>query len=208
MITASIALATLDDVLRHPAMRTLADTVDGLSLEDRETLEEMILAGSLDVEDACGRWFRSRDDWAEVLDVACGQRVFYLRAFPVREIVAVRYAEDGDFDAAQDLPARAYAVLRGGRLGELTLRPTADALPESPASLRVTYKGGLAAMVHQLPANLRQGLVDQIAFAWKRSTNPEVQSLSHENGAVTYFRNGDGTPTFARAVSKYRARIF
>ncbi len=210
MIEASIAVCELDDVLRHEAFATIAGGEgDGaLTLELRESIEQAILAGSLDLEQACGRWFRYREDWTETLDVDDGQRVFPLHAYPVTEIVSVTYAESGDFTGVDPMPATKYTLLRSGRLGELTLRPTASWLCASPAALRVVYKGGLAALVHQLPANLREGLVDQIAFSWKRSQNIEVSSIVQERGAITYQRNGSGTPKFGRAVSRYRGRIF
>ena len=202
----SIVGASFADLLRQPALDGVAKAVaDGtLSLDQREQLQQLLLAATIDLERTCGRVLQ-RTTWTDVLDVdRDGQTLFHLRAYPVGTITSVTYADDGVFTGIAALPATAYALLRGGRTGELQLRSTADWLAAAPQSLQVVYTGGIAAHVSQLPADLQAAVTSQAAFGWKRDQNIDLHSVSQEQGSVTYYREGAGTPAFAEAVARYR----
>jgi hypothetical protein len=205
-MTPTIACATLPEVLRQPALDGLRRARDAgtLDLDLEEQLRQLVLAASQDLEDRCSRWFLRRE-WTEVLDVVRdGQRLFHLRAFPASAPTSIKYAATGDFTGVTAWPTTDYAMVRAGRLGELRLRDAGPWLEAGDGVLEVTYTGGLATMVHQLPADLRMAVAEQVAFCWKRTQSIEVSSLSQDQGSVTYFRNGEGTPTFAKAVTRYR----
>lgn len=204
---ASIACATLWDVLREPALNNLLKAKDAgtLPLDIEEKLQQLILDASADLERSCGRRFK-RQEWTEVLDVtrAC-PATFRLLAAPVHTITSVTYADDGDFQNGLVLAATDCRLRREGRLGELAVLDS-TVLP-GIGVLQVIYDGGLATRVERLPADLRQAVAEQVAFAWKRNLQIDVQSVSQDHGAVTYYREGDGTVGFYRARNRYRAAV-
>lgn len=201
----SIALASVWDVLNSPELEQYRTS---LAPELAEWIAQGILATSAELETETGRRFQQSTTlhpWTEVLDRECGQRVFQLRAYPVSAIVSVKTHPDGDFDAADavTLAATDYALFQQGRTGQLMLRERA-ALFDGPQTLQVTYQGGLASDVHQVPADLHLACVETVRLVMKRTPDLHISGKAQSGGSVTYFRNAPLPTSATAAIARYR----
>lgn len=202
-MTPTIALATVADVLNSKGMEAWANTTDLATLE---AIADAIHDFSLTAEQDTGRWFKKSTvdlPWTEVLDVECGQRVFALRAYPVASIVSIKSDADSDFASATALDPTSYALHQGGRTGQVILRSAAG-IVDGPQTLQITYVGGLALDVHQIPANLRRPCIEQVLLSLKRPENVDISGKAQSGGSVTYFRNTPLCTNASAAIDRYR----
>lgn len=202
--TPTIALATVMDVLNMEGLESYRASP---SLEIQEWIAQGILATSHEFEQATGRRFQKSTaaiPWTDVLDRECGQRVVQLPAYPVASIVAIKSAPDGDFASATALAATDYALVDGGRYGQVKFRSTA-ALYEGPQTLQVTYVGGLAQDVHHVPADLKLACLETVRLVMKRPENIDISGKAQSGGSVTYFRNAPLPKSAEAAIDRYRS---
>ena len=204
LVKATIDLCTVEAVLRSPFYehRRVSSSVADLHVDDREHLYQAIAAFSYQAEQHCGRWFRLAA-YTEVLDTDEGQHVVQLRAYPVASVASVKEDYEGDFASVTALDATDYALVRGGRSGQLRLRGTRPFI-EATQGLQVVYTGGLAAVVHQLPADLRMAAVEQVPYMLERAKTAHLTGQSGPEGSATYFRATPLLPSVAALLGPYR----
>jgi hypothetical protein len=200
-VAATIDLATLDEVRRSPALegeRTAATPDPDVN----EFLTMGIHAFSERAERECGRWFK-RATYTETLDIDCGQMLLQLRAYPIVAITSVKEALDGDFATATTVEPKTYALVASGRTGLLRLRHRF--FLEGPQNVRVEYTGGLAEETNQLPADLRQACVDQVAFEFRSAPKSHLRSEGQMQGSASYYRDETTLlPAVERVLAGYR----
>ncbi len=105
--------------------------------------------------------------YTEYLDVAAGQAVFSLKAFPVTTMSAVYQDTSRSFSGVSAISSALYSCITGSGL----LRVDQYGLMRGLASLKVVYAGGMAsttsAFVSAFP-DVADGLDRQIVHVWNR----------------------------------------
>lgn len=148
-------------------------------------------------------------DRTETYDVYEGDRVIWLRSFPVdlADDFAVKNAIDRDFAAAEVLDEELYSV--DATLGRIVFDRWG--LLPGPNVLQVVYNAGLGAAAANVVTDypdVATAVDMQVAFLYKRKDTLGMSSFSAEGGSVS-FLNPDGLiPQVKMLLDPLRREIY
>lgn len=202
-MTATLQLLTAQDVFASPAYADAASAGAGMTAEKRAFVEFCCKAVSEEAEAVTGRWFKL-NTYTETLDVKPMSRLLKLRGYPLDLTVAfdVREEATGNWGATTPIPTSELAAIAGGENGQIELRSTQFC--GGPQTVRVVYKGGLAADSDTVPDRLKLACVEQVIYIVKRAPNLHLESTSEEGGSSTYYRSSPLLDSVKRVFLSYR----
>lgn len=159
---------------------------------DAQSIALLVLVES--VSAACERYLdryvQSGISRTEYLNVEGGQTLFTLRAYPVASVTGVWFDLNQTFAASTQLSSTDYFSPIIDERGLLRLRYTLlddwYQIP-APATLKVTYTGGMAASTQAFIAtypDLASAIDRQVIYEFKRKNDPGSLSISSEAGSV------------------------
>lgn len=139
----------------------------------------------------------------DTLDVEEGQRVFFLRAWPVTDFESATDASDRDFDSALPIDTTDYVVdLERGVVEFDQYQPVAGR-----RTLQVVYTGGMAldttAFIAAYP-DVATALDMQIAYTLSRRDQLGAQNLSTQAGNIAWSGPIDWLPQAKQIMDLHR----
>lgn len=147
----------------------------------------------------------------EYLDVAPLQRVFRLRASPVRTLTSVHFDEEQVFGSDTALTSTDYYLPTLDPTGALRLRWDLNTSGETyPKSLKVAYTGGMATTAENFITAYPDiaGAVDvQTSHEWQRRNALGVSSVSYPDGTTASLSFDRWIPSVKQVLDFHRRMI-
>lgn len=146
----------------------------------------------------------------EYLDVAAGQRLFRLRAYPVTTLTGVWFDDEQSFGTSTALTSTDYYSPLLDTAGVFETK-YALSNARAPRSLKISYTGGMAtdtdSFVDDFP-DLAGAVDTQVSHEWQRRNALGVSSVSYPDGTTASLSFDRWIPSVKQVLDHYRRVTF